>query len=88
MVTELALPGPLEIAPGIIIVNSDPTLPPRVAARTRLLGVGLTLSVFTPFASPHPPWRGIGDVCVLHFRNVEETVGLSDVIASAIFGSH
>ena len=50
-----------------MIVDSNPTLPP-------LAGGGLTLSVFTPFASPSIPIGRVGDVYSGNLRDIEDTI--------------
>ena len=65
---QLTLPRALKVPLEGIVVSSDPQLPARCS------GHGLTLSVFTPFASPTSPVGRVGDVDRGDFGDIEHTL--------------
>jgi hypothetical protein len=79
VVDQLALPRPLKVRPSVVVVSSNPQLPARCS------GHGLTLSVFTPFASPTSPIGRVGDVMRGDHADVERTLSIElDVIMPTI----
>ncbi len=80
MVDQLALPETLKVPPGIVVVSSDPKLPAPCRRR------GLTLSVFTPFASPTSPIGRVGDVNRGDFGDIEHTLVVDFLVIMPTIG--
>jgi len=64
-----------------VVVSSDPQLPAPCRGR------GLTLSVFTPFASPTPPVGRVGDVYSWETGDVEHTLVVDFLVITPTIGA-
>ena len=84
---QLALPRTLKVPPGGVVVPSDPQLPRVLPICSEALSPGLTLSVFTPFASPSPPVGRVGDVSQGDLGDIERAIPISLAVIVPTIGA-